>query len=71
MAVVDIDKMTVAERLQTLEALWDSLAHHSVVPLAPPEWHRDILNERVKAIRAGTAGFMTLDELAARKHAEN
>jgi putative addiction module component (TIGR02574 family) len=71
MSIVNVEKMTVVERLQTLEALWDSLAHHSVEPLTPPEWHREILAGRVKAIRADTAQSMTLDELAARKHAQD
>lgn len=69
MTIVDVEKMTVVERLRTLEAIWDSLAHGSVDVLTPPEWHREILTERIKDIRAGTAKSMTLEELAARKHA--
>jgi len=29
MTVADISKMTVNERLQTMEALWDSLTHET------------------------------------------
>lgn len=69
MTVVDIEKMTVSERLQALEALWDALAQHPDEPLSPPEWHREITSERVDAIHAGIAEAMTLDELAALKNA--
>lgn len=70
MTVGEIEKMTVRERLQALEALWDSLAHLTDESLSPPKWHCEVTSERVNAIRAGTAEAMTLDELAALKNAQ-
>lgn len=57
--------MTVAERLQAMEQLWDSLSQEPEnVP--SPEWHRDILLERKKQAESGEAKFLTLAQLRSR-----
>ena len=62
MTNIEISQMSLQERLQTMEALWDSLNHESV-EIKPPEWHEKILSERTEKIKNGDANFISLDEL--------
>lgn len=59
-----ISNMTREEKLQAMEALWDSLAHEADPPPSP-DWHRDVLEARRAKIKAGTATFVSLDEVKA------
>jgi hypothetical protein len=57
-----IQKMSVTERLRTMEQLWDALAREeSKVP--SPEWHGKVLAERKARVERGEAKFFTLDQL--------
>lgn len=58
----EIKKMSRIERLQAMEALWDSLIDEES-EIETPEWHRDILEERKRKIEAGKAEFISLEEL--------
>ena len=40
---IEIEKMTVLERFQAIEALWDSLLDEEEPEIESPEWHEDIL----------------------------
>jgi putative addiction module component (TIGR02574 family) len=60
----EIKKMSRIERLQTMEALWDSLIDEESAIISP-EWHRDILEERKRKIEAGKAEFISLEKLRA------
>ena len=60
-----IEKMSVAERLQLMEQLWDALCRDARV-IASPEWHRDVLADRKARAQRGEAKFLTLDQLRAR-----
>lgn len=60
----DIKKMSTDERIQAMEALWDSLLHDDSKPVSP-QWHEDILEERKKNIKSGGAKFISLEELKA------
>ena len=62
MEAAEIEKMTVRERLQTMELLWDSITHSSEV-IEPPVWHSEILSDRKKIIESGKADWLTMDEL--------
>ena len=64
MNMFEIKKMSIIERLQAMEALWDSLLHEES-QIESPEWHRDILEERRKKIDKGKAEFISLEELKA------
>lgn len=61
MSIADIDKMNTAERLRTMEALWDALCREPTEPESP-EWHRGVLEERRRKIESGEAKFISLDE---------
>ena len=42
----DLDAMTVDERLDLLDLLHESL-HDSLEAEAPPEWHKELIEERL------------------------
>lgn len=48
--------MTVTQKRELLEAIWDDLAENPEA-FESPEWHREILESRRKAIEDGTAVF--------------
>jgi hypothetical protein len=54
-APIQIDQMTVAEKLQAMEALWDDLCRRGEVPV--PQWQKDTLDERERLIKEGKARF--------------
>jgi len=51
-----LDQMSVEEKIQTMENLWDSLLHENS-EIASPDWHREVLAEREAAIERGEAHF--------------
>ncbi|NEX20420.1 addiction module protein [Thiorhodococcus mannitoliphagus] len=63
---LQLDQMTVEEKIQTMELLWDSLSQ-APVDLETPDWHREILEERQRKVDAGEAVFLSLEELKARR----
>jgi putative addiction module component (TIGR02574 family) len=62
MTIAEISEMTVLERLQTMEALWDSLTHEPV-QIKPPVWHQNVLSKRKEKIESGKASFISLEDL--------
>jgi putative addiction module component (TIGR02574 family) len=62
MTIAEISKMSVVERLQTMEALWDSLTHEST-EIKSPAWYDDVLSQRKEKIENGDAKFISLEEL--------
>ncbi len=64
MDTIEIMKMSVVERLQTMEALWDSLLDEKS-EIESPKWHRNIIEERKRKIENGKAEFISLKELKA------
>jgi len=47
-----LDEMSLADKLQAMETLWDDLCHR-VQDVAVPEWHREVLAERAAAVMEG------------------
>ncbi|MCX6925548.1 MAG: addiction module protein [Verrucomicrobia bacterium] len=61
----EIEKMSLDERLQTMELLWTSIARTpDAVP--SPAWHGEILATRMAKIGRGEAEFLTVAELKER-----
>ncbi len=60
-----IERMSVAERLQVMEQLWDALARESG-DIGSPEWHRGVLADRKARAERGEAKFLTLAQLRSR-----
>ena len=54
---LELDRMTVQEKLAAMEALWADLSRNPEnVPV--PQWHKDLLDERERAVEEGSAKFM-------------
>ncbi|MGR3302457.1 MAG: addiction module protein [Candidatus Scalindua sp.] len=64
MTISEIKKMSIIERLQAMEELWDSLCHEKN-EIESPEWHKDILESRRKNINKGEAEYISLADLKA------
>ncbi len=56
--------MTLEEKLQAMEALWDDLSR-SPDTLESPAWHEDVLRERQQLIDSGEASFMDWEQAKA------
>ncbi|MGA2242078.1 MAG: addiction module protein [Verrucomicrobiota bacterium] len=56
-ATLPLDKMTVAEKLRAMEALWADLSRNEA-QVESPAWHGDVLHDREKAIKSGKQSFM-------------
>jgi hypothetical protein len=53
---IQIDRMTLAEKLRTMEMLWDELCRREAdIPV--PSWQKEILDERERLIEQGKARF--------------
>lgn len=55
-AEVQLDQITIEEKLRAMEALWDDLCRHDAVEV--PQWHKDTLDEREWLIDEGKAEFI-------------
>ena len=59
----DAKQLPFAEKLQVMEAIWEDLrAQAEKVPV--PQWHRDLLDERRKAVEEGRDAITREDVLA-------
>ena len=64
MKIDELKKMSTVERLQAMEALWDSMQYEND-KIDTPKWHENILEERKRIITNGSAKFISLAELKA------
>ncbi|WP_130538162.1 addiction module protein [Thiomicrorhabdus indica] len=62
MDIADISQMSISERLQIMEAVWDSLTHEKS-DISPPKWHEEVLSQRKEMIENGEATFTSIEEL--------
>jgi putative addiction module component (TIGR02574 family) len=60
-----LDTMTVAEKVQLLETVWDSLCRESG-DVRSPGWHRDVLEERTRRLQSGQATVSSWNDAKAR-----
>lgn len=54
-ATVDLQQMSVSEKLRLMEALWSDLSKEDV---ASPSWHGEVLAERDRLIDSGEEKFL-------------
>lgn len=58
---IPIDGLTVPEKLELMDRLWADLSRRPAnVP--SPDWHGDVLAERLAAVREGRTTFVDWDE---------
>jgi hypothetical protein len=60
-----ISKMSMTERLQAMEQLWEALCRDGE-DMPSPKWHGDVLADRKARAERGEAKFLTLDQLKTR-----
>ena len=53
MQTAELVALPLAERLQAMEALWESLCRDAPDSLLSPAWHADVLDARAKALDSG------------------
>ena len=54
--IAQLDQLTAAEKIRTMEYLWDGLCRHAdEVP--SPAWHADVLAQREQTVADGSAVF--------------
>ena len=59
-----LDEMTVIEKLQMMEILWEDLSRNTAL-IESPDWHRDVLDDRERRIATGEARFLDWEQAKA------
>ena len=62
--ILPLKEMSVEEKLQTMEALWQSLSSDPAAVESPP-WHEEELAERERKIESGEAKFVEWEKAKA------
>lgn len=65
----DIEKMSVSDRLKTIERIWETITSSGNVP--SPEWHQNILTSREQKVTSGNAVFLDMAELRERLNSKS
>jgi hypothetical protein len=63
-ANLPLNKMTVEEKLQTMEALWEDLSANPA-EIDSPAWHEEELRQRERRIATGEAKFIDWEKAKA------
>lgn len=68
-ALPKLNELTVSEKIQMMESLWESLCQQPT-DIPSPVWHGEILTQRENALRQGADHFSDWDMAKAnlRKH---
>ncbi|MGJ0373068.1 addiction module protein [Aliarcobacter cryaerophilus] len=62
MSIDEIKKLDVKDRIILMNDIWESLESESS-KIESPNWHKDILEERIEKIKNGEAYFISLEKL--------
>lgn len=62
MGIAEIKQLPLNEKLQIMEALWDDLRKNADATLIP-EWQKDLLHARRKAVDQGREKILDWDEV--------
>ncbi|MDO9271228.1 MAG: addiction module protein [Methylobacter sp.] len=57
MTAIQIEKLSVTEKIQVMESLWDSLCTDAD-NINSPAWHSDVLQQREEMLNDGTDTFI-------------
>ncbi len=58
---LNLEEMTIEEKLNAMEMLWDDLCRRSS-DFSSPSWHEDVLKEREQRIKDGKDRFVDWDQ---------
>ncbi len=61
LATLPLSKMSVSEKLRTIDAIWTDLLH-TPASIPSPAWHADVLAAREERIKAKKAVFVDWSE---------
>jgi hypothetical protein len=53
---IPLAKMTIADKLRTMETIWDDL-RRTPEDVPSPAWHADVLHAREMRVREGRSSF--------------
>lgn len=56
-----IKNLSIAEKLALMERIWDDLSREQE-NIPSPDWHGDLLAERIKDVKEGRTDFVEWDE---------
>jgi putative addiction module component (TIGR02574 family) len=62
MSIAEIRRLPLNEKLQIMEALWEDLRAHAE-DLDVPEWHKEVLDSRRRAVEEGREKVLDWDEV--------
>lgn len=62
----DLLALSVDEKLDLIEQLWDSLGEREQNALAVPQWHRDILDRRLEDMQRDPAASIPWEQVKSR-----
>ncbi|KAA3617884.1 MAG: addiction module antitoxin RelB [Calditrichaeota bacterium] len=57
---LNINKMSISEKLKTMEVLWDDICRNTP-DFSSPQWHENVLKAREKNLREGKDNFVDWD----------
>jgi hypothetical protein len=57
---LQIDQLSLEEKLEIMEALWEDLRSHAEL-MPVPQWHKDVLDRRERMLENGEASFEDWD----------
>lgn len=62
MSIDEIKKLDVKDRIILMNDIWESLESENS-QIESPNWHKDIVEERIEKIKSGKANFISLEKL--------
>lgn len=62
--ILPLNEMSIEEKLQTMEALWENLSADPTA-IESPVWHEEELRERERKIASGEAKFIDWEKAKA------
>jgi len=63
MSILNLDGMTVAQKLMAMEELWEDISKNVDSNQLSPQWHLNTLGKREQKVQNGEAKFYSLDEV--------
>lgn len=58
---IKLEQMTTADKISTMEYLWDDLCRHASESLSPA-WHGELLVQREDAVTVGESQFLDWEQ---------
>ena len=62
---IEIDSLSVSEKLALVDQIWSSLSR-DIENVPSPEWHRAVLEERMRRLESGEATTSSLADVKER-----